>query len=155
MKSKILVFGGMLCMAASGFAVEKDAGSCMSKAIALKASQTVKLVNEYDPEWNENTDSGVAYYKITLSKYSNATIWITGGNTVDLYDFSVSYNWDDYMGDDDVFPTADFEFAEERDSGATKICYLRSESWDPEEDPEKITFYVRIDGEIGQTCNLY
>lgn len=135
-------------LAAVSQAATKASGSCESMAIALKASQKVTLVNEYDPEWKENTDSGVAYYKVPLAKYSSCTIWISGGNTADMWAFNCDVSWNL-----EEFPFATFDY-EERDDGATKIAYMRSDSWDAD-DAAKYTFYVCIQGDIGQTCNLY
>ena len=153
-KMKTLVLAGAVLAACGASAATAAAGSCINKAIKLKASQAVTLVNEYDPEWKENTDTGVAWYKIALSKGTAATVWITGGDTIDMWDFSVGVNFDDYMGEDDVIPYVDFEPQLDRDDGGTKISYLYSEAWD-DEDPSSVTFYVCISGEIGQKCNLY
>ena len=152
MNRKIIVLVGVIL--ATGFAmakVERANGSYIGKAIPLSVSQKVTLVNEYDPDWGENTDTGVAWYKVTLHKNSAATVWITGGDTAELWDFSVGLNYDDY---DDVMPMADFDLPFDRDEGALKIAYLYPESW-YDEDPNSVTFYVVISGEIGQTCNLY
>ena len=104
----------------TAFGATAAAGSCIQKAIALKASQDVKLVNEYDPEWKQNTDMGVAYYAVKLARGSACTIWITGGNSAEMM-FSVD-SADMYV-DTDVFVMAGFDY-ESRDNNATQIAYL-------------------------------
>ena len=49
--TRILV--GLFVMSAALHAFGVAAGSCMKNATALQASQTVTLVNEYDPEFKE------------------------------------------------------------------------------------------------------
>ncbi len=61
MKSKVLVLASALLAAGVASAASIAAGSCMQKAIALKASQAITLVNGYDPELKENWASGVVY----------------------------------------------------------------------------------------------
>lgn len=144
----------ILCLSAAALmsgavgAATRAKGDCIANAIPLGATQQVKLVNGYDPEFKENTDSGVAIYSVTLKKNQAYTIWITGGNTADITQFSVDVDWTK-----DIFPFASFDYDEVGD-GATKIAYLYADSWD-EEDENSYKFYVEIDGEIGQTCSLY
>lgn len=136
------VLSGVLALQAE----TAKAGSCISKAIALKSSQTVTLVNEYDPEFKDFYDMGVCYYKITLNKGQSYTIWINGGSAADMT-LSVDVNW----ALDDT-PLASFDY-EEYASGV-KAAYMYADSWD-EEDPSKFTYYVAIGGEIGQQTMLY
>lgn len=127
-------------------------GNCEENAKSLKASQSVKLVAEYDPdeedpEYRYDYDSGVAYYKISLSKWSQYTVWIEGGNVKDL-DLDVGVSWDDM----DTYAT--FEPTEELSGGNIKAAYLYQDGWD-EDDPSKATFYVCISGDVGQSTTLH
>lgn len=128
-------------------------GNCEQRAAGLKSSQSVTLVPEYDPEEEDpelkyNEDSGVGYYKIRLSKGSACTIWIEGGNAVDM-DLDVGTSMDDENA-----PWADFEMTEEFSNGNIKAAYLYADSWDMEEDPGSGTFYVCVSGDVGLTTTL-
>ena len=153
MNFKTFVLTGTVLAAGVALAAAAP-GNCMARAWPLKVSQAVTLVNEWDPDLKEHWDMGVAWYKVTLMKGQEATIWITGGDTASLLEFSADYDYNAYMGDDDIFPEAAFDW-EYRDGGATRILTLRSEYWGAE-DPASVVFYVCIRGTaIGQTCNLY
>ena len=154
MKSKVLVLASALLAAGVASAASIAAGSCPQKAIALKASQAITLVNGYDPELKENWDSGVIYYKVSLVKGQSATIWISGGDATSMDFWEADYNWDDFSGEDDILPDVNFDEDFSRDDGATKGIYLHSDSWG-DDDPSRITFYISIYGDIGQKCNLY
>lgn len=123
-------------------------GNCEKNAKSLGSSKSVELVAEYDPEEKEyDPDSGVAYYKVTLSKWSQCTIWIEGGNVKDL-DLDVGVSWDD----EDTYAT--FEATEEFSGGNIKAAYLYQDGWD-EDDPSKATFYVCISGDVGMQTTLH
>ena len=158
MKTKMLALLAMLL--ASGVAFGKPAsGSYPGKAKSLKSAQTVVLVNEYDPDEEDKEDryldSGVCYYKVTLSKGGAYTIWLDGGNT-ETMDFDV-YTDDDYYGKsekrEDQEPAADFD-VEEINDGETKIAYMYAESWD-DEDPGTGRYIVAVYGEIGESATLH
>ncbi len=155
MNSKVLVLASaLLATGVASAAVTKAAGSCREKALALKASQTITLVNGYDPEIGENWDSGVIYYKVKLVKGQSATVWISGGDASSMDFWELDYDWDDYSGDDDILPSVSFDEDFVRDDGAVKGWYLHSDSWD-DDDPSTVTFYISVYGDIGQKCNLY
>lgn len=128
-------------------------GSCEAAAIGLKTSQAVTLTAEWDGEEYDDY-FGVAYYKIRLSRGSSATIWIQGGDAADLgIDVAESENFEDFL-------MASFDY-EEYSSGV-KACFLEASSWDYGDgtsedpgDPKIVTFYVKIDGEVGQKTTLY
>ena len=158
MKTKMLALLAMLL--ASGVAFGKPAsGSYPGKAKSLKSSQTVVLVNEYDPDEEDKEDryldSGVCYYKVTLSKGGAYTIWLEGGNT-ETMDFDV-YTDEDYYGKsekrEDKEPAADFD-GEEINDGETKIAYMYAESWE-DEDPGSGKYIVAVYGEIGESATLH
>lgn len=121
-------------------------GSCMQKAIALKASQTVTLVNEYDPDFKEFSDSGVCYYKVALRKGVAYSFWISGGS-VDEMLLSVDVDW---TLEDIPMASCDYE---EYSSGV-KAAFMYDYAWD-EDDPSSFTYYVAVSGEIGQRTMLY
>ena len=119
------------------------AGNCQAKAAGLKASQTVKLVNEWDSEDKEYTDSGVYYYKVTLAKGSAYSVWLSGG-AVDEMSLDV---YTDFEAD---YFTA-FEHGETDDG--IKYARLSNGDWD-EDDPGRVTFYVCVSGDIGAQATL-
>ena len=97
-------FRGLLAAALCLFAgVAQSAtnakGSNMQNPLTMKAGQSmaVTLVDEYDPdpEIKANLGIGVCYIKITLSKWNPYTVWIQGGDTADIWAFSVDTNWED------------------------------------------------------------
>ena len=123
------------------------AGDCQSRAESLKPYQAVTLVDEYDPEWKGTTGAGVHYYKITLYRYSECTVWITGGN-VETVMLDVNTDWESET-------TAWFEPPREGTVPEDmQVLCLYSDSWS-EEDPAKDVFYVCISGEIGEKTSLY
>lgn len=137
-------------LAVSAFGGGKK-GSCYDKAISLKSSQSATLVPEYDPEEKEEYDNGVAYYSVTLNRGQAYTIWIKGGNAVNI-DLDAFTN-DEYYEDREDEPSAGFD-VDEIDGGATKYAYLYADDWD-EEDPSKGKYIVELDGEIGESTQLY
>ena len=74
----------------------ETSGSCMNRAIpiGLGGSTEVTLVNEYDPDFREYLGRGCRYYKVTLTKGSAYTIWISGGQTSSMV-MSVDADWND------------------------------------------------------------
>ena len=150
---KTLAFVWAVAAASSLWAAKS--GSCEAAAMSLKSSQSVVLTAEYDSYEGEYDDYfGVAYYKIRLNRGASATIWIQGGDVDDLgIDVAESENFEDFL-------MASFDY-EEYSSGV-KACFLESSSWDYGDgtsedpgDPKSVTFYVRIDGEVGQKTTLY
>ena len=143
---KNAIFAAALLGAATASAAVAQSGSCMSKAIALKASQKVTLVNEYDPELKDFYDMGVCYYKVTLRKGTAYTIWINGGNSADMM-MSVDVDWEQENAPFAMFDYMDY-------ASGDKAAFMYADAWD-EEDPASFTYYVAISGEIGDTCQLY
>lgn len=150
---KTLAFIWAVAAASSLWAAKS--GSCEAAAMSLRASQSVVLTAEYDSYEGEYDDYfGVAYYKIRLNRGSSATIWISGGDVDDLsIDVAESENFDGFL-------MASFDY-EEYSSGV-KACFLESSSWDYGDgtsddpgDPKSVTFYVRVEGEVGQRTTLY
>ena len=139
-----------LCLVA-GFAqsATNAKGSSMKNPLTMRAGQSmaVTLVNEYDPDLKENLDTGVCYIKVTLSKGSSYTVWLQGGDTADLWAFSVDTNWEDENA-----PMAAFDY-EDKNDGAVQIAYLRSDDWF-EDDPSSGSFYIWIMGDIGQRTTV-
>lgn len=145
MKKLITMVAAFLLVGGTAWSATK--GSCESAAISLASSQKVTLVEEYDKDMGGGTGMGVAYYKVTLSKYQAYTIWITGGQTEDLsLSVDVSFDLEDW-------PMAGFEY-DARPDNSTQMAYMYADSWD-EDDKNSYTFYVCVSGEIGETCNLY
>ena len=122
-------------------------GNCMARAVTLKASQSVRLVNEWDPDFKEYWESGVYYYKVTLMKGQAYTIWITGGNAADI-DLTVDTNWEDESAPLAMFEPQDFN------GGALRAAYLYADAWDSE-DPSSGTYYVKLSGDIDAQTTLF
>jgi hypothetical protein len=140
------ILGVVICSLAAALAFAgASTGNCQSKAVALKASQSVTLVNQWDSEWDEYYDSGVYFYKVTLTKNTPATIWISGGDAADMMlDVYTDFDSDYYT----TFETGT------TDDGSVQYARLRSDEWD-EEDPSKVTFYVEVSGDIGMRADLF
>ena len=103
MKAKMIpCMVAAVALAAFGESAKK--GSCLSKAISLKSSQTATLVNEYDPDEKEFYDDGALYYKMTLKRGTAYTVWITGGSAANI-DLDVDTD-DNYYEDRDDEPGA-------------------------------------------------
>lgn len=146
-KSVILGFV-VLGLANGAWAVANNYAS----AEALKTgSRSVKLVEENDP-WFGKTGMGVAWYKLTVKKGSEWTVWVEGANAdkVELYCLE--------------FPGFDFDFekapprigfqAVSMPRGVTARGYcLYKENW-LAEDPASWTYYVSIYGDVGLTVTL-
>ena len=142
--AKILV--GLFVLSAVLHAFGVAAGSCLKNAIALKASQSVTLVDEYDPEFKEYYGSGVRYYKVTLRKGQEYTIWINGGSAAELQlDVDVDWSLEE-------FPSAWFNYVDF--ANGVRAAYMYADSWS-DDDPASFTYYVAISGEIGQQTMLY
>lgn len=140
---KVLIACLSVVLAVTAFA-GASTGNCQSKAASLRASQVVTLVNEWDSEWDEYYDSGVYYYKVTLTKGTSATIWITGGNASDMaLDVYTDF-------DSDYYTSFDYDMT---DDGTIQYCRLHAADWD-EDDPSRVTFYVQVTGDIGASANL-
>ena len=139
------ILGVVFCLMVSAAAFAgASAGNCQSKAVSLKAAQTVRLVNQWDSEWGEYYDSGVYFYKVTLAKGTPATIWLEGGDAADMT-LDVYTDWDsDYYTEFETGAT---------DDGLTQYARLHPNGWD-EEDPSKVTFYIEITGDIGMSATL-
>lgn len=137
--NRFAVAAGMAVVAATLFAAAP--GSSESNTGTLRAgSQTVTLVNEYDPEYREYLDSGVYYFKLTLSKGTPYSIWVENPDgRLDSLDVYTDFDKDYYTS---------FEQGE-TDSG-TCWARLAANDWD-EDDPGKVTFFVQLTGNIGDT----
>ncbi len=139
---KKFLFAALVALVGSAAVAAAAAGNCESKAVAIKGSQTVTLVNEWDPEWKEFSDTGVYYYKVTLSKGAAYSIWLEGGNVDDME----LYVYTDF----DKGYITEFE-SDETDT--VKFARLAPGDWD-EDDPSKVTFYIQVSGEIGLSATL-
>ena len=134
-------------------------GSCMAKAVSASIgnSYSVTLVDEWDPEsdYTEagnpiggNTGSGVFWYKVVISKYAACSIWIDGiSSAEDSVYMSIETD-----PNDEKAPWASFTLGELEDG--TQYGILPSDGWDAE-DPSSGTYYIHIDGEIGDSMTLH
>ena len=153
MKTRILVCIVAVAAAFTAFGSAKK-GSYIKKAYSLKSSQSATLVPEYDSEEKESdSDSGVAYYTMTLKRGNAYTIWITGGDAANI-DLYVDTH-ETYYDDRDDEPGAGFD-VEEIDNGATKVAYLYADDWETGEDgdPKSGKYQVVLSGEVGNSTTL-
>ena len=127
--------------------MEPAEGSCIGKAMALRPSQEITLVNEYDEENSEFLDDGVCCFKVTLIRGRAYTIGISGGDVADMV-LSVDADYDDENS-----PLAAFDI-ENDDTNGIITAYLEADSWE-DDDPSQATFYVCVRGEVGQGTTLY
>ena len=160
---KAFVLVAVASLSCASLAASKK-GSSIGRAISLKASQSARLVAEYDPEEKEyDTESGVAYYSVTLKRGNAYTIWITGGDAEDI-DFDVDINEEEYdkskyekedkYGNDKYpIPGASFDIVS-IDGGNTQVAYLYADDWDSEEDPKSGKYIVMLSGSVNQTTTL-
>ena len=139
---KKIIIAMLAAIAGSAAMAAAAAGNCESKAVALKGAQTVTLVNEWDPDLQEYSDSGVYYYTVTLSKGTAYSIWLDGGNAASM-ELSV------YTDFDKEYYT-EFESGEIND---IQYARLAAGDWD-EDDPSKVTFFVQVSGDIGMSATL-
>ncbi len=145
MKQKFLVVFALVAMACTVFGGASK-GNCQSKAVGLKSSQTVELVDEWDPDIGY-LETGTYYYKVRLTKNYAYTIWITGGNT-DNMDVFIYTDWEDEDAPIASFTQEDFK------DGAIKASFMYSDEWS-EDDPSTGVYYIQISGDIGNTANLF
>lgn len=144
MKKTLMLFAIVTCSFGAAWA-SATAGSCESKAVALKSTQSVSLVDEWDPEEKENTGSGVYYFRVSLKKGTPCTIWIEGGNVEDI-GFDVYTSWDD-----DYYTSFDVSSSQD---GTIQYGRLASDEWD-EDDPDSVSFYIGLSGEIGAQTTIH
>ncbi|MGN0851948.1 MAG: Calx-beta domain-containing protein [Kiritimatiellia bacterium] len=144
----------LVAAAVSHGAFAVSSGACESKATTLKAgaTKTVKLVNEYDPDWKEYYGDGVYYFAVTLSRGRSYTVWVEGAsaNAVDLS----CYQRDTTESEDDkgVYgPMADFSPSEEFVNA--QACWLLADDWD-EDDPSSWKYYICVQGDIGTSVTV-
>lgn len=124
-----------------------ESGSHMGNAISLRSSQSVTLVDEYDPDFGDYYGIGVRYYKVSIKKGAACTIWITGGNAANM-SLAVDTNWEDENA-----PFASFDY-DSFAGGTIYAAFLDSDAWF-DDDPSSGTFYVCVSGEIGDQAMLY
>ncbi len=149
MKNRIFCVVASVLVAATAFGARVK-GDSIGNAKSLSASQTARLVNEWDSDEKENMDDGICYYTVTLSRGQAYTIWITGGSAPSI-DLDV-YTNPNYYEDREDEPGALFDVID-IDDGATKVAYLYADDWD-EDDPATGRFVVELYGDIGASTTL-
>lgn len=141
----VVALAAVIAVPASGLAAA--GGSCESQASSAKVGGTksVKLVNEYDPDWKEKGDNGVYILAVTLSKGSAYTVYIDGGNVEDIDLDVYARSETDAELDRDVYaPAAGFVTEE---YNGVKAAYMTSDEWDYD-DPSSWKYYIRLDGDV-------
>ena len=123
----------------------EGAAASLGSLTAAEKTDSVTLTKEYDPDdGTYDPDSGVYYYKFTLKKGETCSIYIDnlGGEFMGL---SVGTSWDDEHA-----PYASFSMYYREDA---VLAVLTAEDWDEED--TKGTFYICVDGDVGDTCTLH
>ena len=136
----IAVFA-IAALAATSAAASATKGSCESKSQSLKSSQTVTLVDEWDPDFKENWGTGVYFLSFTLKRGAAFTVWTGPDEDVSL---------DVYTNNDDAYVWFDLDSLDD----GTQFARVSAADWD-EEDPSSVKFFVRIDGDIGHSVSVY
>ena len=123
-------------------------GSCERGAEQLAAGEyrrNIRLVKEYDPDFNEYyDDSGCYYFKIVCRKGQAYTVVATDGMGI--------YGMDIYSDYDQEVVDARFDCGEDMYAENYRGI-LRMEDWS-EDDPDNVTYYVRIEGEVGAVADV-
>lgn len=143
-------------------------GSYEANPLSLKASQAVVLFDEWDPPDKEMDyeggylGQGVCYYKVKLKRGMDYTVWITGGNAVDMSLDVYPREATDKEFDNEIYGCNAAFVVEEYKKGAIKAGFLYKEIWDMGDpdyddpgDPTEWDYYVKIEGEIGAKTTLY
>ena len=150
MRKFLILLSALVCGTALQ-AASAAKGSCEAKAQEIKVgwSGSVRLVQEYDPDWNESYDNGVYYLKVTLQKGHSYTIYMEGGSAAGLWLDAYAYdNWDG-----DVWPPmAGFDDADTQ--SGKYLLWMYSDDWDSG-DPSTWNYYVSLSGKIGDTTTVH
>lgn len=146
---KFLISACFVVAGVFGASAAIAAGNCKQSArtVSVGGTYNVSLVNEWDPTVGGYWDMGGYYFKFTLSKGQQCTVWITGGSASDM-SLMVYSDWEDANA-----PMAFFEDAEFSD-GTIKASFLYSDAW-YDDDPNRGTFYIYISGDIGAGTKLF
>lgn len=145
-----LSFIAVFAMMFSVTATAASSGSCQSSAASLSLGTTVKgnLVDEYDPDYGENTGYPVYYFKLKVNKGDSATL-VMSGESPYIYDV---YEDGIYEGESESSPPM-WEDASSPYAAESRFI-LRAGDWD-EDAPKSVTYYVVIDGNsIGDSFSL-
>ena len=131
----------VLCALAAGGAFAASTGSYMGKAgsISVGATKTVKLVQEYYGD-GDYGDGGIYYLKVKLNKDNAYTVTAKGCDGMYV----------DTDGDDEKAPMASFM---DYMVGDSYYSVLEASAWD-EDDPSSGTFYIVVDGAIGDSVTV-
>ncbi len=138
-------------------------GNCEDNAESIdfkNAVRTVTLVPEYDPdEKTTDTSKGVYYFKSKLIRGGAYTVYTTGLSTNDevtVYAYSA-----DPKDEDSDKEGASADFTEIDEPGGNTRLVMYADDWyideeDKEEsDPKKWTYYIEIEGEVGQKVEIH
>ena len=138
------------------------AGNCEENAVSVEFKNTVRdvtLVAEYDPDTG-TTDSnrGVYYFKAKLHRGGSYTIFTTGLSTNDEVSVSAYPAEPKDEDSDKEGASAEFSDIDEPDGNTRLILYADDWYYDEEDkdesDPKKWTYYIEIEGAVGQKVNI-
>ena len=120
-------------------------------SISAGKSKTVELVAEKDLDWNEYTEDGVYYFKITCKRGKGYTVYTSNSSDIDNMSVSDDSWYKDY-GDKD--PPNLPSFSDSMDSDGNYRSILASADWDSESAASG-TFYICVEGAIGQSVTVH
>ena len=148
---KLLVLLAALSCGVSLHAASGAKGSCEAKAqeIGVGWSGTVRLVEEFDPDWGESFGTGAYYLKVTLQRGHSYTIWTEGGNVADIW--TDAYAYDNWEGD--VWPPMAGFYDGDTQSGKN-LLWMYADDWDST-DPSSWPYFIYLNGQVGQYTTVH
>lgn len=132
------------------YAASASKGSCEAKAQEVKVgwSGSVRLVDEYDPDWGEFYGTGAYYLKVTLQKGHSYTVYMEGGSAENLW--MDAYAYDNWEGE--VWPPSAGFFDGDTQSGKY-LLWMYSDDWDSD-DPNTWNYFISLSGAIGASTTV-
>ena len=149
MKRILMLLAALVCGTAL-HAASGAKGSCEAKAQEVKVgwSGSVRLVDEYDPDWGEFYGTGAYYLKVTLQKGHSYTVYMEGGSAENLW--MDAYAYDNWEGE--VWPPSAGFFDGDTQSGK-HILWMYSDDWDSG-DPNTWDYFISLSGAIGASTTV-
>lgn len=149
MRKLLILLSALVCGTAL-HAASGARGSCEALAQEVKVgwAGSVRLVDEYDPDWKEFYGTGAYYLKVPLQKGHSYTVYMEGGSAEDLWMDAYAYdNWDG-----EVWPPSAGFFDGDTQSGK-HILWMYSDDWDSG-DPNTWNYFISLSGTIGASTTV-
>lgn len=149
MKRILMLLAAVVC-GTTLYAASAAKGSCEAKAQEVKVgwSGSVRLVDEYDPDWGEFYGTGAYYLKVPLQKGHAYTICMEGGNAEEIW--MDAYAYDNWEGE--VWPPSAGFFDGDTQSGKY-LLWMYSDDWDSD-DPNTWNYFISLSGKIGASATV-